>query len=88
MNDAQVMTILVEALSVAMKLAAPVLLVTLVIGVVVSIIQTVTQIQEQSLTFVPKLIGAAVVLVVGGHWMLQEVTSWVARLWTSIPTVV
>lgn len=88
MSDAQVLTIIVEALAVATKLAAPILLVTLVVGVVVSVIQTVTQIQEQSLSFVPKLIGAAAVLVLGGHWMLQEVVGWVTRLWTSIPNLV
>lgn len=88
MSDAQVLEIVIDGLTVATKLAAPVLIVTLVIGVAVSIVQTVTQIQEQSLSFVPKLIGAAGVLVLGGHWMLQEVVSWVTRLWASIPELV
>ena len=61
--------------------AAPVLLVSLVIGLVVSIFQTVTSIQEQTLTFVPKVIGIFVSLMILGHWMLNNVVEYMANLW-------
>jgi flagellar biosynthesis protein FliQ len=85
MNDAQVLTIVTGALGMAAKLAMPALLTTLAIGTFISIIQTVTQIQEQTLTFVPKLIGVAVVVIVGGNWMLRELVGWVRTLWQSVP---
>jgi flagellar biosynthesis protein FliQ len=86
-TDAEVLTIISGALVLATKLAGPVLVVTLVIGVVVSIVQTVTQIQEQTLTFVPKLIGVALIVVLGGSLMLSELTTWVTQLWGLIPSV-
>ena len=61
--------------------AAPVLLVSLVIGLVVSIFQTVTSIQEQTLTFVPKVIGIFVSLMILGHWMLNNMVEYMANLW-------
>lgn len=61
--------------------AAPVLLVSLVIGLVVSIFQTVTSIQEQTLTFVPKVIGIFVSLMILGHWMLNNMVEYTANLW-------
>ena len=61
--------------------AAPVLLVSLVIGLVVSIFQTVTSIQEQTLTFVPKVIGILVSLMILGHWMLNNMVEYMANLW-------
>lgn len=84
MSDAQVLEILVGALTVAAKLAGPFLLSAAVIGVVVSLIQTITQMQEMTLTFVPKLIGTALILVFGGSWMLRELVGWVNSLWSSI----
>ncbi len=85
MNDAQVLEIVTGALVVATKLAAPMLISSLVIGVVISIVQTVTQIQEMSLTFVPKLIGISLIIVVAGSWMMRELVGWVTTLWQSIP---
>ncbi|MCB0990055.1 MAG: flagellar biosynthetic protein FliQ [Acidimicrobiales bacterium] len=85
MTDAAAVQIATDALVVAAKLAGPALLVTLVVGVFVSLIQTVTSIQEMTLTFVPKLVGVALIIVLGGGWMLAELTSWVEDLWTSIP---
>ena len=61
--------------------AAPVLLVSLVIGLVVSIFQTVTSIQEQTLTFVPKVIGIFVSLMILGHWMLNNMVEYMTNLW-------
>ncbi len=87
MNDAQVLEIAAGALEISAKLALPALLLTLAIGVVVSIVQTITQIQEQSLTFVPKLLGVGAIVLVGGNWMLKELIEWVTRLWQSIPSL-
>ena len=87
MNDATAVQIATDAIVVAGKLAGPVLVVSLVVGVFVSLIQTVTSVQEMTLTFVPKLIGVALIIVVAGSWMLAELTSWVIRLWTSIPQI-
>jgi flagellar biosynthetic protein FliQ len=85
MSDAQVVEVLVDALTVGAKLAGPVLIAALVIGVGVSVLQTITQIQEMTLTFVPKLVGAALILVLAGPWMLQVLVGWVTELWSSIP---
>lgn len=61
--------------------AAPVLLVSLVIGLIVSIFQTVTSIQEQTLTFVPKVLGIFLALILLGHWMLNNMVSFMNTLW-------
>lgn len=87
MNDTQVLQIVLQMLEVATKLAAPILVVSLVVGVLVSLLQTVTQIQEATLTFVPKLVAAATVVVIGGNWMLHELVGWVSELWRSIPSL-
>jgi flagellar biosynthetic protein FliQ len=85
MTDTAVITIVTEAVILASRLVMPVLLATLVVGVVVSLLQTVTQIQEQTLTFVPKLVTVGAILVVGGNWMLTEATTYVVDLWQGIP---
>lgn len=85
MTDAQVLEILVDALVVGTKLAGPFLVSAAAIGVAVSLLQTITQMQEMTLTFVPKLVGAALILVLAGSWMLQELVGWVTALWSSIP---
>ncbi len=70
-----------EGLMVVLKTAAPPLLVSLVIGLAVSIFQTVTSIQEQTLTFVPKIVGMFVCLMILGHWMLNNMTTYMIDLW-------
>lgn len=87
MTDITVVTIVTEAIAFAAKIMAPALLGTLVVGVVVSLLQTITQIQEQTLTFVPKLMTMGLILVVGGHWLLTEVTTYVTDLWSGIPAM-
>lgn len=87
MTDAYVIEVLTGALRTAMLLAGPILIASLVIGVVVSLLQTVLQVQEMTLTFVPKLVGIGVVLLVAGHWMLTQLTTWVEQLWATIPSV-
>ena len=69
----------------AIKLAAPLIGVTTLVGLLVSILQTVTQIQESSLTFVPKLIAAAMVLLVMGGWMMSVLGEYAVRLIGNIP---
>lgn len=69
----------------AALIAAPVLLVTLLVGLLVSIFQAVTQIQEMSLTFIPKLLATAVVLVSIGPWMLKRLVDYAAALIQGIP---
>ena len=71
MTISEVMDVFQQALLVALKIAAPVLLVSIVIGLVISIFQAATQINEQTLTFVPKLLAIAAVLIILGPWMLE-----------------
>ena len=88
MTDVEVLNILTGALAISARIAGPLLLVALVLGVAVSLFQAVTQVQEMSLTFVPKLAGMAVTLVFAGNWMLRELVGWVEALWSSIPGMV
>ncbi len=88
MSDAQVIDIITEAMLVASQLAGPLLIVALAVGVFVSLLQTVTQIQEMTLSFVPKVVGIALVFVIGGNWMLRQVVTFTERLWSSIPTYI
>jgi flagellar biosynthetic protein FliQ len=71
----------------AIKLAAPLIGITTVVGLLVSILQTVTQIQESSLTFVPKLIAAAAVLLLLGGWMMSTLGEYAIRLISSLPDI-
>ena len=71
------------ALYLFLKTSLPLLLVSLVIGLVVSIFQTVTSIQEQTLTFVPKIIGVFVALMVFGHWMINSMVEYTQELWST-----
>lgn len=88
MSDAQVIDIITDAMLVASRLAGPLLLTALVIGVGVSLLQTVTQIQEMTLSFVPKVLGLAAVFIVAGNWMLRQIVSYSEELWASIPSLV
>lgn len=63
--------------------AAPLLLVSLVVGLVISIFQTVTSIQEQTLTFVPKILAVFTTLMLLGHWMINNITTYTADLWNN-----
>jgi flagellar biosynthesis protein FliQ len=87
MTDVGVVHILSGAMLMALKLAGPILVVCLAVGLIVAVVQTVTQIQEMTLTFVPKLVGVSVVLLVGGPWMIHQYTAWVHQLWRMIPTL-
>lgn len=63
--------------------AAPLLLVSLIIGLIVSIFQTVTSIQEQTLTFVPKILAVFITLMIGGSWMLNNMSGFMVDLWSN-----
>jgi flagellar biosynthetic protein FliQ len=88
MTPETVMTIGRQALEMTMMLAAPLLLVALAIGLLVGIFQAATQINEMTLSFIPKLIGMAVALLVAGPWMLRELVSYTRTLIESIPSLV
>ncbi len=70
MDEAVLIDLLVSAVVTVIKASAPLLLVSLVVGLVISILQTVTSIQEQTLTFVPKLLAVFLVLIIAGNWIL------------------
>ena len=72
-----------EALFLIIKTALPVLLVSLVIGLIVSIFQTVTSIQEQTLTFVPKIVCVFMALILFGPWMMNSMVEYMTQLWNS-----
>lgn len=65
----------------------PLLGLTMLVGIVISMVQVVTQVQEMSLTFVPKLFTAAAVLILAGPWMLRKLTQFTVQLWSGIPAM-
>jgi flagellar biosynthetic protein FliQ len=83
-----VVTIGQQALTVMLLLAAPLLITSLVVGLIVSVLQAATQINEMTLTFIPKLIGTLLALVIAGPWMLTFFVDYVRRLFESIPGAV
>lgn len=85
MSETQVMEIVNQALYLILKVSAPMLLVSLSIGLVVSILQTVTSIQEQTLTFVPKLVGIFVTIMLVGRWVLNSVVEFFEYLMQNLP---
>lgn len=88
MEDVTVLEIGLAALVVAAKLSAPVLLTALAVGFTISLFQSVTQIQEVTLSFVPKAIAVGIALLVGGRWMLAEITTFTVALYQRIPELV
>lgn len=88
MNSQMVLTLGSEALTLLLMVAMPVLGVVLVVGLLVSIFQAVTQIHEATLAFVPKLIAAMVVFAIAGPWMLSTLVDYIRRMIESIPTVI
>lgn len=87
MTSQQVIDIGTRALIVSAKVAGPFLAVVLAVGVAVGLLQSVTQLQEQTLTFVPKLIGSAVVIAVSGNWMLATMVSFGQELMAGVPAL-
>lgn len=87
MSDTEILSILRDAFLVSFKVAGPILITALLVGVLISLIQTVTQIQEMTLTFVPKLVGSGLVILLLGNWMIRELVSYVTQLWSTIPNL-
>jgi flagellar biosynthetic protein FliQ len=87
-NQDTVVNLATQAMTVAMEIAGPLLLVGLVVGLCVSLFQAVTSIQEQTLSFIPKVVCMALVIIVLGPWMLGTLVSYATNLYTSIPSLV
>ncbi len=85
MSQDQSIQLFVQLLWKAVVVSAPLLLTVLVVGLLVSVFQVVTQIQEMSLTFIPKLLASVVVLVVAGPWMLSQLVAYSTALIANIP---
>jgi len=88
MDAQQVFTYGQQSLYMLLTVAAPVLLTVLAVGLVVSVFQAATQIHEQTLSFVPKIVAAVAVLAIAGPWMLTTLVEYVQRTLQAIPTVV
>ncbi len=88
MSQDSVVSLIVEMMGVTMKVALPMLLVALVVGLAISVLQAVTQIQEQTLSFIPKILGLVAVVAIAGPWMLGTVVDWSGELWGQIPALV
>ena len=88
MDQDTVVSLATQAMTLAVEVAGPILLVGLAIGLIVSIFQAVTSIQEQSLSFIPKIIGLGVLIVVLGPWMLGQLVNYAENLYTSIPQLI
>lgn len=82
MTIGDVVKISTDALYTIVITSAPILLVSLVVGLIVSIFQTVTSIQEQTLTFVPKILAIFVAIIILGHWMLNQMSGFMINLWS------
>ena len=87
MTDTQIMHIAFQVMLVSMKLAAPALVTALVVGFAVSLFQSATQIQEFTLSFVPKAIAVGVALLFSGHWMMTTLVSFTQQLYAAIPSL-
>ena len=88
MNEDVVIQLVTGATELALKVALPLLGVGLGVGVIISVFQAVTQIQEQTLTFIPKVLATVAVLIFGGPWMLDQLLSYTSELWLGIPEII
>lgn len=88
MTIEMVTSLMSQALYCVITTSAPALLVSLVIGLIISIFQTVTSIQEQTLTFVPKVIAIFLTLIIGGNWMLNNMITLMQNLWSGFAVYV
>ena len=87
MTDTTVINIALQTLMVALKLSAPILVTSLVIGFAVSLFQSMTQIQEFTLSFVPKLVGVGIALLLSGNWMLHTLIDFTRDLFAMVPSL-
>jgi flagellar biosynthetic protein FliQ len=86
-TDTAILSLALKTMLVACKISAPILATSLVIGFTVSLFQSMTQIQEVTLSFVPKVIGVGIALLVCGDWMLHTMITFTQRLFESIPSL-
>jgi flagellar biosynthesis protein FliQ len=87
MEQSQIMEAGAQAMWVTLKIGLPILGVSLIVGLLVSIFQAVTQLQEPTLTFIPKILAVVVVIVVAGPWMMNTLLSFTIDLWSGISMV-
>ena len=87
MNTSAILDIATQALIVAAKLAAPILITSLVVGFAISLLQSITQVQEVTLSFVPKAVAVSVALLICGNWMISEMVSFTNELFAKIPSL-
>lgn len=85
MTDADVISLATQAMLLTVKLCAPILLASLAVGLTVSLFQSVTQIQEVTLTFVPKLGTISLIILFAGHWMLASIVTYTDALFAQVP---
>ena len=88
MTQDTVTSLVVEMMGITMKVAMPMLLAALIVGLAVSVFQAATQIQEQTLSFIPKILALVLVIIVAGPWMLGQLVTWTQELYASIPNLV
>jgi len=88
MNQDTVTQLAIHAMTVTVEVSAPFLLAGLVVGLIVSIFQAATSIQEVTLSFIPKILVTGAVIVVGGPWMLAQLVGYTQNLFASIPSLV
>jgi flagellar biosynthesis protein FliQ len=88
MDQDTVINLGTQAMTLTLEIAGPILLVGLVVGLVVSLFQAVTQLQEQALSFIPKIVALALLLLILGPWMLGQLVTYVTNLYMSIPTLI
>lgn len=88
MNQTEVVNLLSHAMLLVAKTAGPILLASLVVGLAVSVFQALTQINDYTLTFAPKLLAIAVVLIVTGPWIISQLTNFTSGLYNSIPHLI
>jgi len=87
MSDGVIVSITQDALMTAVLVSAPILIVSLVIGLVISVFQAMTQINEVTLTFVPKILGVFAVAAIMGPWMVGTMVSYTTRLYSTLPLI-
>lgn len=83
MDAGQVVKVARQTIWVIVKTSVPLLLVSMIVGLIISLFQTLTSIQEQTLTFVPKLLAIMIALMIMGNWLLNEIVSFMQMLWGS-----
>ena len=83
MDAGQVVTVARQTIWLIVKTSVPLLLVSMIVGLIISLFQTLTSIQEQTLTFVPKLLAIMIALMIMGNWLLNEIVSFMQMLWGS-----